>query len=373
MTPTTLATPVRPTSSVEPPAPSETTFSTGRLDFELPPSLEAHEPPEARGLTRSDVRLLVSRGLERPVHAMFGDLPTFLDPGDLLVVNVSGTVPAALVGRLDGARVHVHVSTELPGGLWLVELREPSGDATVPFTADVRGRHVDLTEGAGVELLARAPDSARLWLATFTGVEAVVPYLYRFGRAIRYAHVPRDWPLSAYQTVFATEPGSAEMPSASRPFTAELVTALAVHGIAVTPLVLHTGVSSLEGDEAPYPERYRVPRATAVRINATRAAGGRVIAAGTTVVRALETVAEPDGVVHAGEGWTDVVVTPERGVHAVDGLVTGWHEPQASHLLMLEAVAGREALELAYRAALRSAYLWHEFGDSHLILPARER
>jgi S-adenosylmethionine:tRNA ribosyltransferase-isomerase len=146
-----------------------------------------------------------------------------------------------------------------------------------------------------------------------------------------------------------------------------------VHGIAVTPLVLHTGVSSLEGDEAPYPERYRVPRATAVRINAKRAAGGRVIAAGTTVVRALETVAEPDGVVHAGEGWTDVVVTPERGVHAVDGLLTGWHEPQASHLLMLEAVAGREALELAYRAALRSAYLWHEFGDSHLILPARER
>jgi S-adenosylmethionine:tRNA ribosyltransferase-isomerase len=355
---------------MEPEPPVESSFAAGRaLDFELPPSLEAHEPPEARGVSRSGVRLLVSRGTAVPVHAQFDDLPSFLDPGDVLVVNVSSTVPAALDGRLRGEPVRVHVSTELPGGLWLVELRAPRGSSTTRFTADVRGVRVDLAAGATLDLLAPFPDSARLWLSSFSGTGDMVPYLLRHGRPIRYAHVPRQWPLSAYQTVFGIEPGSAEMPSASRPFTADLVTKLVRRGIGVTPLVLHTGVSSLEGDEAPYPERYRVPRSTAAAINAARTEGGRVVALGTTVVRALETVTDEGGAVHAGEGWTDVVVTPERGVRAVDGLLTGWHEPRASHLLMLEAVAGREALELAYRSALRSAYLWHEFGDSHLLLP----
>jgi S-adenosylmethionine:tRNA ribosyltransferase-isomerase len=348
----------------------ETPFASGRaLDFELPPSLEAHEPPEARGSTRSDVRLLVSRGTAAPVHAQFDDLPAFLEPGDLLVVNVSSAVPAALDGRLRGEPVRVHVSTELLGGLWLVELRRPQGRSTTRYTGDVRGERVALPGGATVDLLAPAPDSNRLWLATFSRIDEMVPYLLGHGRPIRYAHVPSDWPLRAYQTVFGSEPGSAEMPSASRPFTAELVTGLVRRGVGVTPLVLHTGVSSLEGDEAPYPERYRVPRETAGRVNATRADGGRVVAVGTTVVRALETVTDETGAVHAGEGWTDVVITPDRGVRAVDGLLTGWHEPRASHLLMLEAVAGRETLELAYRSALRSAYLWHEFGDSHLLLP----
>lgn len=355
---------------IDPPPRIGSPFATGRaLDFELPASLEAHEPPEARGLRRSDVRLLVSRGTNVPVHAQFDELPALLEPGDLLVVNVSSTVPAALDGSLRGDALTVHVSTELPGGLWLVELRRPHEGATTRFTADVRGEHVVLADGAGLDLLARAPDSNRLWLATFCGVQEVVPFLLGHGRPIRYAHVPRQWPLGAYQTVFGSEPGSAEMPSASRPFTTELVTHLVRRGIGITPLLLHTGVSSLEGDEAPYPERYRVPRVTAARVNATHAEGGHVVAVGTTAVRALETVTDEGGAVHAGEGWTDVVITPERGVRAVDGLLTGWHEPRASHLLMLEAVAGREALELAYRSALRSAYLWHEFGDTHLLLP----
>jgi S-adenosylmethionine:tRNA ribosyltransferase-isomerase len=385
MTTATLPPAPRTVPGLDPIAPRSdvaTSFAPSTLDFELPSTLEAHEPPEARGLGRSDVRLLVSRGLDAPVHARFTELPAFLAPGDLLVVNTSATVPAALDGRLgarDGRAVRVHVSTELPGGLWLVELREPTGDTTRPFIDEPAVHDVELRGGAVLRLLARAPASQRLWLATFDGlgrvdggtVDDVVTYLYRFGRPIRYAHVPRSWPLHAYQTVFATEPGSAEMPSASRPFTTDVITELVARGIAVTPLVLHTGVSSLEGEERPYAERYRVPSATAARVNATRAAGGRVVAAGTTVVRALETVVADDGTVHPGEGWTDVVVTPERGVRAVDGLLTGWHEPRASHLLMLEAVAGREALERAYESALRSAYLWHEFGDSHLILPDR--
>ena len=198
------------------------------------------------------------------------------------------------------------------------------------------------------------------------------------GRPIRYPYVPRDWPLDSYQTVFATEPGSAEMPSAARPFTTAIVTRLVSKGVAVAPITLHTGVSSLEAGERPYTERFRVPAATAALANATHRDGGHVIAIGTTVVRALETVTDPRGVVHPGEGWTDLVVEPPtsghrpdpgRGVRAVDGLLTGWHEPEATHLAMLEAVAGRELLVLAYESAFAAGYRWHEFGDSHLILP----
>jgi S-adenosylmethionine:tRNA ribosyltransferase-isomerase len=159
------------------------------------------------------------------------------------------------------------------------------------------------------------------------------------------------------------------MPSAGRPFTHELVTELVTKGVLVAPLTLHTGVSSPERGEPPYPERYRVPATTARLVNAVHGWGGRVVAVGTTVVRALETVAADDGTVSGGEGWTNLVVTPERGVRAVDGLLTGWHEPEASHLQLLEAVAGDDLLQRSYRAAQVHGYRWHEFGDLHLILP----
>ena len=265
----------------------------------------------------------------------------------------------------------LHVSNELPGGVWMVEPRrriangstEPMQLPPLPVTA----RRPD--GAAIVHLLRPAPESTRLWLAvTADGVD-LAETMAADGRPIRYSYVPRDWPLAAYQTVFATEPGSAEMPSAARPLTAEIVTRLVSRGVVVAPIVLHTGVSSLEGRERPYPERYRVPRATAELVNATHRAGRHVVAVGTTVVRALETVTDPDGTTHPGTGWTDVVITPRRGVRAVDGLLTGWHEPEATHLAMLEAVAGREVLVAAYEAAFVAGYRWHEFGDSHLLLP----
>jgi len=216
----------------------------------------------------------------------------------------------------------------------------------------VTGARVELDGGGAVDLLARFTGSNRLWISTPqlpVGV-TVADHLTAHGRPIRYHYVPQDWPIDAYDTVFATVPGSAEMPSASRPFTTELVTDLVVAGVGVSPVLLHTGVSSAESH------------------NATRAAGGRVVAVGTTVVRALESAVDDRAIVHPASGWADVVVTPERGVRAVDGLITGWHEPEASHLLMLEAVAGRSALAAAYDAAIAERYLWHEFGDVHLIL-----
>jgi S-adenosylmethionine:tRNA ribosyltransferase-isomerase len=356
-----------------------------QLEFVLPPELEAGEPPEARGLARDEVRLMISYCADdRVVHTRFSSLPEFLAPGDLLVINTSGTLNAALEAtRADGTPLELHVSTRLPAGIWLVEVRQPNGDASVPFPYAVAGETLRLPGGAHVTLHAPyqagelptpsigiAPASpVRLWIATLSLGERVERYLERYGFPIRYGYVRRSWPSSYYQTVFATEPGSAEMPSAGRAFTPELITKLVARGVQFAPLLLHTGVASLEDHEPPYEEFYRVPLETARLVNAARAAGKRVLAVGTTAVRALESVTDATGSAHPGEGWTRLVITPQRGLHAVDALLTGLHEPRASHLAMLEALSGIEHLRVAYGEALRERYLWHEFGDLHLIMP----
>jgi len=333
----------------------------------LPRRLEATEPPEAHGTGRDDVALLVAaRAAGSLVHARFAALPDYLDEGDLVVVNVSATLPAALDATLGGEPVELRLSTPADDGSWVVELRT---DAGAPLRRPPIGARLGLPGGAHAELLARFAGSDRLSVASLHLGAPVEDYLGRHGRPIRYGYVPHAWPIDAYQTVFGLEPGSAEMPSAGRPFTTELVTGLVARGVLVAPVTLHTGVSSLELGEPPYPERYRVPVTTARLVNAVRAWGGRVVAVGTTVVRALETVADEHGTVSAGEGWTGLVVTPERGLRAVDGLLTGWHEPESSHLQLLEAVAGRELLDRSYAAAEAHGYRWHEFGDVHLILP----
>jgi S-adenosylmethionine:tRNA ribosyltransferase-isomerase len=337
------------------------------LAFELPERLEATEPPPER----DQVRLLAAtpRGLS---HHGFTDLPDLLQPGDLLVVNTSATLPAALAA---GGDLRLHLSTPLPGAFpddgherWVVELRESSA----PFRRGRAGERLPLPGGGEAELLAPYLGGHRLWAARLTLPEPLLAYLDHHGEPIRYRHLPAPRPLADFQTIFALEPGSAEMPSAGRPFSRRVLNALAERGIAVAPIVLHCGVSSLERGEAPYPERFKVPAATAAAVNAAE----RVIAVGTTVVRALETAAPDNGdsPLYAGrvepfEGWTRLVVTPETGVRVVDGIVTGWHDPDASHLLMLEAIAGRELVERSYAEALAHGYRWHEFGDSHLLLP----
>jgi len=332
-------------------------------DFTLPASLEAHDPPEARGLPRDAVRMLVSRRASGEISQHgFADLPGLLLPGDLLVINTTATLPAHV--RVS-AELAVHFSGPRPDGSWLTELRLVSGKTTVPNGHGYPGQRLSLPGGAVLTLEDRVTN--RLWRARLS--VAVVPYLLRYGKPIRYSYVPREWPLSYYQTVFAREPGSAEMPSASRPFSPSALTRLVAAGVLIAPLTLHCGVSSLEGDEDPYPEPYDVPPATADLVNHVRARGGRVIAGGTTVVRALETVAAADGRVAAGAGWTSHVVTPETGVRAVDGLLTGLHEPRSSHLRMLAAFAGPDLLSRCYQAAIDAGYLWHEFGDVHLLLP----
>jgi S-adenosylmethionine:tRNA ribosyltransferase-isomerase len=331
------------------------------------PGLEAREPPEVRGEGRDDVALLVARRHDLElVHARFRELPRFLSVGDLLVINVSATLPAALEARLGGKPLQLWLSTSTLDGTWLVELR--TSDRR-PFPRPPLPARLDLPGGVDAELVARFAGSDRLAVARVELGEPLEDYLRRYGQPVRYGYVPERWPLAAYQTVFAREPGSAEMPSAGRPFTAELVTELVARGILVAPVILHTGLSSPERDEPPSPERFHVPATTAGLVNAVRSWNGRVIAVGTTVVRALETVAAADGSLSEGQGWTSLAVTPERGLRAIDGLLTGWHESASPHLELLEAAAGAELLERSYRAALEHGYRWHEFGDLHLILP----
>ncbi len=333
------------------------------IDFTLPAEREAHDPPEARGLARDGVRLLVSRRATGQVsHHGFRDLPGLLLPGDLVVVNDTGTLPAQVRA---GRGLAVHFSTPLPDGAWLVEPRAITDKISRPNGPGFPAQVIDLPGGAALTLEGKV--TGRLWRARLS--VAVVPYLLRYGIPIRYSYVSQDWPLPSYQTVFSRKPGSAEMPSASRPFTAPVVTEMVARGVLIAPLTLHAGVSSLEADEDPYPEPYDVPPATARLVNHVRAHGGRIIAAGTTVVRALETAARGDGLVGPSAGWTSHVVTPETGVRAVDGLLTGLHEPRSSHLRMLAAFAGPELLSRCYEAAITLGYLWHEFGDVHLLLP----
>jgi len=334
------------------------------LDFVLPEGLEATEPPTAR----DGVRLLVARP-EGLTHARFSQLGEFLAPGDLVVVNTSATLAAAVDGRRAGAPVEVHFSAELDDCSWVVEVR-PGGAATGPVTDLRPGEVIALDAGATLVVNRPAPTGqTRLWQARALIDGGVAAFLARHGRPIRYTYVPHAWPLAEYQTVFAREPGSAEMPSAGRPFTEHVVTDLVTRGVAVAPIVLHTGVSSQEPGEPPQPERFRVPEATARLVNVTQQAGGRVIAVGTTVTRALESAANSDGAVQARHGWTDLVLGPPRPARVVTGLVTGWHAPGASHLALLSAVAGDALVERAYAEAVRQEYLWHEFGDSCLLLP----
>jgi S-adenosylmethionine:tRNA ribosyltransferase-isomerase len=344
----------------------------------VPEELAARVPAEQRGagLDRSAVRLMVSYGM-RVLHRRFAQLPEVLRAGDLLIVNTSPTLAAAVDGVLGDARVVVHFSTCGDDGRWAVELREPDGAGTSRARAGgPAGAFVRLPGGAGLVLEEPLSGAGRrLWWARPSG-GGVQGLLARYGRPIRYAYTAGDQPLSAYQTVFAVPShdgaGSAEMPSAGRPFTAHMVACLVSRGVQFAPIRLHTGVASAEAHEPPYPERFEVPAASARLINAALAGDGRVIAVGTTAVRAVESAVGADGVVRAAAGWTDLVVTPQRGVRVVQGLLTGLHEPEASHLLMLEAVAGRAAVRSSYAQAVERRYLWHEFGDVHLILPQEQ-
>jgi S-adenosylmethionine:tRNA ribosyltransferase-isomerase len=402
--------------------------------FRLPPELEAAAPPEARGLRRDHVRLLlVDRATGAVEHHRFHELARLLAPGDLLVANDSRTLPASLLGHTAaGEPLEVRLAASDgwrgQGERWAaLVLGVPAGggdpalvptDARPPAPALAAGERLRFAGGLGATVLGRHEEAAPLvWLAFDVAGQRLAEALHRAGRPVRYAYVPRPWPLHQYQTLFAAGPGSVEMASAGRPFTVQTLRDLRDRGIGLATISLHAGLSTY-GDPATDrryvpAEPYLVPEATAAAVAACRAAGGRVIAVGTTVVRALETAAaagqagagaassdpapgaasshpapgaaprwgsvgEPEGArsrmstaPRAGAGVTRLRIGPGHRLAVVDGLLTGLHEPEASHLDLLGAFLDRPALERAYAAALAAGYLWHEFGDVCLLLPRR--
>ncbi len=329
----------------------------------------AGTPPEQRGTPRDGVRLMLLDRRERRIsHHIFTEVVSLLQPGDTLVINTSMTIAASIGATSgDGTPYRVHLSAPQGEDLWLVEIREPSGIGTRP-APDTAAETLALSGGGTIELLARHPRAPRLWLGLFRGVPDLARYLSRHGSPIRYQHTEGEWPLSDYQNVYAVQPGSVEMPSAGRPLTTRLITDLAAHGVTVLPVILHSGIASYESGEVPAEERYQVPEPTAQAINVLRAGGGRLVAVGTTVVRALESAADRLGRLHPTRGITDLVITPERGITVVDGLITGWHDEGSTHRLLLEALAGGDLVDLAYAEASTRGYLTHEFGDSLIVL-----
>jgi S-adenosylmethionine:tRNA ribosyltransferase-isomerase len=334
---------------------------------------EATAPPERRGLARDGVTLLAARPGVVTRH-VFRDLPELLEPGDVVVVNTSATMPARLEARRsDGVRTPLHVATTLADGSWVVEVRRP--DNTGPDLGVEPGSVLQLPGGVRLVLVEGFPAPAtasRLWRARSEPPVPAAAHLARHGTPIRYGYLSGPVPLVDLQNVYAVRTegmASAEMASAGRPFTESVLVRLMARGIAVLPLVLHAGVSSPELHEPPAPERFAVPDATARFVNSTRAAGRRVVAVGTTVTRALETATGEDGVTRPAAGWTDLVLGPDRPARVVTGLVSGLHAPEASHLQLLTAVAGPALVDAVYRTAVDQRLLWHEFGDSTLFLP----
>ena len=342
------------------------------LFFDRPMELFAGSPPEMRGTARDDVRLMVSSSKGTSHHA-FTDLPGLLAPGDLLVVNESATLPASLPAKSQLGNIRLNLSTKFSENLWVAEPRwSPEQPGPLPLQKD---ELLYVGESSGL-LLQQYPGIPRLWIMRFD--TPATELMARYGEPIHYGYAPA-YPIELYQTLFSRFPGSVEMPSASRPITPKVRDALLARGVGITGIILHTGVSSFEIEtetvesQVLYPEYFRVPLATANAANATHARGHRVIAVGTTVVRALETAWRSDGL-RACAGSTSLYVNPRRGVHAIDGLLTGLHDPVTSHLAMLGAIAGIDRVKNAYAEAIQHRYLWHEFGDSHLILrqPSRD-
>ncbi|HAS44467.1 MAG TPA: queuosine biosynthesis protein [Microscillaceae bacterium] len=342
------------------------------IQFELPQHLACPLPTELRNMPRDAVRLLVTTGAGEASHDVFSNFDQYLQAGDVLVVNTSATVASAFAITLpNGKPGRLHLSTQLSDKEWLIEIRAIEGNTTTRWKAGQEGMKFKLPENVTVKLKERFYKNDQLldlWVAEFDIRQEEEGYRHRYGQPIKYTQLENPFPLSYYQTFFSFHLGSAEMPSAGRGFTESLLRKLVRKGVVLAPITLHTGVSSLEEDEKPYPEYMEINPVTALLINTAKEEGRRVVAVGTTAIRAIESVANAQGQVKAFRGHTDLYIEDTHQMRVADGLLTGFHEPKASHLHMLQSLAGFEHIERAYQQAIEADYYWHQFGDLHLIL-----
>jgi S-adenosylmethionine:tRNA ribosyltransferase-isomerase len=337
------------------------------MKFELPQELNAKEPPERRGIRRDYVKMMVlNKTTCSSEHTQFYRLDEYLKKGDLLVLNASRTVPAVLksMRETDGAEVEVRLAHRKNESVW--EALPVSGKLT-------KGDVIRFSPALTATVIEQSSDSPFVLLSFNLCCSSLYNQIYSLGEPVRYEYIQEPWNLDYYQTVFATIPGSVEMPSAGRAFSWELLFRLQKKGVRIAYITLHTGLSYLlddkwhKGPDKNF-ENYEVPKETADLIRVTKKAGGRVIAVGTTVVRALETVALEKREIEAHSGWTNLYITEDTKLEICDGLITGMHEPEASHLQLLSAFVDKGKLYEAYQDAIKQRYLWHEFGDMNLII-----
>ncbi|QHT60954.1 S-adenosylmethionine:tRNA ribosyltransferase-isomerase [Paenibacillus lycopersici] len=340
--------------------------------FHIPEELNAAAPPERRGIRRDHVKMMVlDRRTGSVAHGLFYQLDDYLRPGDLLVLNASRTIPAVLRGTWSrsgsvlGEDIEIRLASRIDDRTW---------QALVVSTG-IRPLQGDRFAFAG-PLAASVTEvvSKSMAILTFSLEGTLLTnQLYALAEPIRYEYISHPWALDYYQTVYASTPGSVEMPSAGRAFSWELLFKLQRRGVGIAYVQLHTGLSYLlDGDGFPDPRRnfesYEVPPDTAEAIMRTKADGGRVIAVGTTVVRALESAADGSGRLASGTGRTNLMIEATTPLRIADGLISGFHEPEASHLELLAAFIDPALLSDAYREAIEYGYLWHEFGDMNVIL-----
>ncbi|MEL3972177.1 S-adenosylmethionine:tRNA ribosyltransferase-isomerase [Rossellomorea oryzaecorticis] len=333
--------------------------------FDIPEQLNASTPIELTGKNRDEVKLMVlNRKTGTCLHSRFDQLQAQLKKGDVLVVNNSRTIPASLKGKQGNRQVEVRLSRKVSSGEWDTLILGSMYDTRLP---------ISFGDGVNAVMAGKGSEEPLLRLAFNVEGEAFYDFIYRKGQPVRYEYIATPWPLDKYQTVYGSVPGSVEMASAGRAFSWKLISRLRAEGVEMATLQLHAGLSYYGDDRWPtpknHPEEYHLPQETVDSIRKAKKNGNRVIAVGTTVVRALETVAaEHDGELAAASGVTNLYITKESPLHVVDGLITGLHEPQASHLDLLRAFVSDEHLFRAYRNALAKSYMWHEFGDMNLIL-----
>ncbi|MFE1246144.1 S-adenosylmethionine:tRNA ribosyltransferase-isomerase [Fictibacillus sp. NPDC058756] len=337
------------------------------MKFELPQELNAKEPPERRGIRRDYVKMMVlDKTTGHTEHTKFFQLDRYLKKGDLLVLNASRTVPAVLksIREIDGTEVEVRLAHRKNESIW----------EALPVSGNLKkGEIIRFSPSLTATVVEQSSDSPFVSLAFNLCCSSLYNQIYSLGEPVRYEYIQEPWNLDYYQTVFATIPGSVEMPSAGRAFSWELLFRLQKKGVQIAYITLHTGLSYLlddkwhKGPDKNF-ENYEVPEETVNLIHETKEAGGRVVAVGTTVVRALETVALEKNELQAHTGWTNLYITENTKLQICDGLITGMHEPEASHLQLLSAFVDKDKLYEAYKGAIEQRYLWHEFGDMNLIL-----
>ncbi|MDQ0415537.1 S-adenosylmethionine:tRNA ribosyltransferase-isomerase [Mesobacillus stamsii] len=340
-------------------------MKAGVMDFYLPENLNANLPPEKRGLKRDQVRLMtLSRKTGEIQHDRFDHLPYFLQPGDLIILNNSRTIPASLQGDCirEGVQILPRVEIRLARRIF-----DDTWDALIIANSVRMGDVLHFSEKLTATVIAEIDTSPLKTIKFNKGGSELLNLIYILGAPIRYEYIEQPWDLNYYQNVFATHPGSVEMPSAGRAFSWELLFDLKKKGIQVDFIQLHTGLSYLLEDHVDpkeNPEEYHIRQHTMEQILKAHSSGKKVIAVGTTVVRALESAARNEEL----SGATNLYIDQDSSLKIVDGIITGFHEPRASHLDMLTAFLPKHHLFHAYQQAIHEGYLWHEFGDMNLII-----